>query len=96
MKKMYFLLTALLISFNANALDLTTMAVKVSSDVNKTTQALENKKAEHKAKKEEYKAKSKAKKEEIKNKINDKKNEAKASKKEVEDSVNNLKDVLVL
>ena len=61
MKKFGLVLFAVLLSFNANAFDLTEATNKFANDVNKTSEAVEAKKAEAAAKKAEYKAKAEVK-----------------------------------
>lgn len=66
MKKLGLVLFAVLFTFNANAFDLAGASNKFANDVNKTSEAVEAKKAEAKAEKEARKAKYEAKKAEAK------------------------------
>ena len=90
MKKFGLVLFAVLFSFNANAFDLTEASNKFANDVNKTSEAVETRKAQAEAKKAELKekaaakkAEAEAKKEEMKAKAEAKKAEAKAKKEEL-------------
>ena len=96
MKKFSLVLFAVLFTFNANAFDLTAASNKFTNDVNKTSEAVEAKKAEYKAKAEARKAEAEAKKAELKEKAAAKKAAAETKKAErkkaFEDAKGNLKN----
>ena len=96
MKKFSLVLFAVLFTFNANAFDLTAASNKITNDVNKTSEAVEAKKAEYKAKAEARKADAEAKKAEYKAKAEARKAEAETKKAErkkaFEDAKGNLKN----
>lgn len=94
MKKFYLGLFAVLFAFNVNAFDLTSVANKVSDSANKTSQAIENRKAKDAEFKAEQKAKVEAKKAEVKAKIDAKKAEDAKKKAEQEKAIKDAKDSL--
>lgn len=94
MKKIYLSLFTVLFAFNANAFDLATAANQVADGANKTSAAIEAKKAKAAEKKAEREAAAAEKKAALEKKIADKKAAAAEKKAQREKAVDDAKNSL--